>query len=159
MISLEAELELQSQEAAIHDFQPWSYARGALNESRMPPSWLISGEPETRYKLLGKTKDKLGYFMVWECGAATFQWHYGSDEFLTIISGEAFLKQPDGAERHFKVGDTAFFPAGSRAMWRVPNHVRKIAVLKPSMIYPIAFLARASMKVLLNLGIVKQPGL
>jgi uncharacterized cupin superfamily protein len=158
-ISVEEQPALELQEAVVHSFHPWDCELQDFNKSLIPPSWLLSGEPVTRFKLLGKTKDKLSYFMVWECGAATFHWHYGKDEFLTIISGEAFLKQSDGAERHFKVGDTAFFPAGSLATWRVPNHVRKIAVLKPAIRYPSAFLARAWMKVLLIIGIVQQPGL
>jgi uncharacterized protein len=159
VISVEDKPELQLHEAVLPNFHPWSHAMEELEDSRIPPTWLLCGEPGTRFKLLGKTKDKLSYFMVWECGAATFHWHYGKDEFLTIISGEAFLQQSDGSERRFKVGDTAFFPAGSLATWRVPNHVGKIAVLKPAIIYPSAFMARAWMKMLLIIGIVQQPGL
>ena len=161
MISVEDKpaIQPQEQEAIVRNLHPWPRATEDLEASRIPPNWLISGESGTWFKVLGKTEDKLCYFMVWECGAATFQWHYGKDEFLTIISGEAFLMEPDGSERRFTVGDTAFFPAGRRATWRVPNHVRKIAVLKPSINCHIAFLSRAWMKVLLSLGMLKQPGL
>jgi uncharacterized protein len=165
IVADQPEIQVQQVAVPLHQapdivhFHPWPSIREDLDASRIPANWLLSGEPGTRHKLLGKTKDKLTYFMVWECGAATFQWHYGKDEFLTIVSGEAYLIEPDGAERHFKVADTAFFPAGSRATWRVPNHLRKIAVLKPSISSPFAFVSRAWMKFLLISGIAKQPGL
>lgn len=127
----------------ILKYRALSYTRAEMEMSVIPPSALVFGDPSTWSKLLGKTKDKLCYFMVWECGATYFEWYYDKDEFFAVISGEAFLIEANGCERRFEVGDIAFFPAGTKAIWRVPDHVRKIAMLKPSAPYPIAFFARA----------------
>ena len=111
---------------------PRDISEADLNSGSIPAKWLISGEARTRSKLLGRTQDRLAYAMYWECGAATFNWHYGNDEFMVILSGEVFVKSEDGGERRYGPSDFIFFPAGSEATWRVPDHIRKIAILKNS---------------------------
>jgi quercetin dioxygenase-like cupin family protein len=51
---------------------------------------------------------------------------------MVILSGEVFVKSEDGGERRYGPSDFIFFPAGSEATWRVPDHIRKIAILKNS---------------------------
>ena len=53
-----------------------------------------------------------------------------------------------GVERRFGPGDVAFFPAGTNATWRHPDHFRKIAVLKDSIWRPLAFGLKACSKLL-----------
>ena len=55
--------------------------------------------------------------------------------------------------------DVAFFPAGSDATWRIPNHVRKIAILKSSLSQPMAFLLKAWIKLLELAGLSRDSGL
>src|SRR2546428_3366660 len=35
----------------------------------IPPAWVLSGNPETRSKMLGRTHDWTSNIVVWECGA------------------------------------------------------------------------------------------
>jgi uncharacterized cupin superfamily protein len=58
---------------------------------------------------------------------------YGVEETVHVISGEVFITNDDGAERRLGPGDMAFFPAGSRSLWRVPCAVRKLAVCRHSL--------------------------
>jgi uncharacterized cupin superfamily protein len=130
-----------------------------MEVSSIPATWLLSGQGQTRSRLLGKTSDKLAYAMLWECGAACFKWHYAKDEFFIILSGDAFMAEKNGRERHFGPSDVAFFPAGSDVTWRVPNHVRKIAILKSSFSQPIAFLLKAWIKLVELAGLSRDSGL
>jgi uncharacterized cupin superfamily protein len=114
--------------------------------SSIPSAWLISGEGLTRSKVLGKTVDRLVYVMFWECGSARFNWFYDSDEFSIFIDGDAYLMGRNGRERHFKQGDMALFHAGSSCEWRVPDHVKKVSILRSSLPWPVAFAARAWLK-------------
>jgi uncharacterized protein len=123
-------------------------AEADLEISYIPSAWLLSGQAQTRSRLLGRTQDQLAHVMLWECGAASFKWHYRKDEFLIILSGDAFIADKNGEERHFGPSDVVFFPAGSVATWRVPNHVRKIAILKSSLSRPIGFILKAWIKLL-----------
>src|SRR5579863_5089959 len=93
-------------------------AETGLETSSIPSAWLLSGQGQTRSKLLGKTQDRLAYVMLWECGAVNFKWHYGKDEFFIVLSGDAFMEDKNGREIHFGPSDVAFFPAGSDATWR-----------------------------------------
>jgi len=127
--------------------------------SSIPSAWLLSGRAQTRSRLLGKTEDQLAYVMLWECGAANFKWHYGKDEFFIVLSGDAFLADKNGRERHFGPSDVAFFPAGSEAIWRIPNHLRKIAILKSSVRQPIALILKAWIKLLELGGLSRDWGL
>jgi hypothetical protein len=138
--------------------QPWE-TDAEMTTSAIPERWLLSGDRRTRSKVLGKTDDKLAYVMLWECGSARFKWQYGKDEFLIIISGEAYLVLENGRETRFGPSDVGFFPAGSTATWRIPDHCRKIAILKPSLTPPVSFFARACNKVVVWAGLGNEPGL
>jgi uncharacterized cupin superfamily protein len=109
-----------------------------LEPDTIPSEWLLSGQAETRSKILGKSRDRLGYIVLWECGAASYKWHYGRDEAYIVLSGEGFMTDEKGVEHHFGPGDVAFFPAGTNATWRHPDHFRKVAVLKYSIWRPLA---------------------
>jgi uncharacterized protein len=124
-----------------------------LERGAIPAHWLLSGQPETRSKVLGKSHDRLGYVMLWECGAVTYKWHYNKDEAYIVLSGEGFMTDEKGEERRFGPGDVAFFPAGTNATWRHPSHFRKVAVLKDSVWAPVALALKACTKFLEVVGL------
>jgi uncharacterized protein len=119
-----------------------------LEPGAIPTQWLLSGDPATRSKLLGKTPDRLAYVMLWECGATSYKWHYDRDEAYIVLSGEGFMTDEKGIEHRFCAGDVAFFPAGTNATWRHPSHFRKVAVLKDAIWPPLAALLKAWTKIL-----------
>ncbi len=49
------------------------------------------------------------------------------------------MNDEKGVERRLGPGDIAFFPAGTDATWRHPDHFRKIAILKESVWRPLGF--------------------
>lgn len=130
-----------------------------LQTSSIPAAWLISGEARTRSKPLGKTHDRLAYALYWECGASHFKWHYSKDEFLVILSGDVFVTDENGRERHYGPSDFIFFAAGTDATWRVPDHVRKIAILKNPVSRPLVLVAKGWVKLLEAAGLSSNGGL
>jgi uncharacterized cupin superfamily protein len=138
---------------------PPDIAEPDLKISSIPSAWLLSGQGQTRSKLLGKTQDRLASVILWECGAANFNWHYRKDELLIILSGDAFIAGKNGEERHLVPSDVAFMPAGSVFTWRIPNHVRKIAILKTPISPPIAFVLKAWIKLLESASASSDSGL
>lgn len=129
----------------------------ALESDAIPTNWLLSGAPETRKKLLVRTHDFLAQILIWECGAVTYKWHYTSDEAYIVISGEGFMTDEKGMEHHFGPGDVAFFPAGTNATWRHPDHFKKVAFLKESFGRPVGFCLKACGKLLRLLGLTAGP--
>jgi uncharacterized protein len=129
-----------------------------LEPGSIPPEWLLSGHPETLSRVLGKSRDRLAYVMLWECGAVSYKWHYSQDEAYIVLSGEGYMTDEKGTERRFGPGDVAFFPAGTNAMWRHPDHFRKIAVLKESLWRPLGLGVKAWSKMLRIVGLAgKSP--
>lgn len=124
-----------------------------LEPGSIPSEWLISGQPETRSKFLGKTRDRLAYIILWECGAVSYKWHYPDDEAYIVLSGEGFMTDEKGVEHRFGPGDVAFFPAGTNATWRHPDHFRKVAVHKNPIWPPLALALKAWNKLFRMLGI------
>jgi len=59
-----------------------------------------------------------------------------------------WVTNEDEIERRLGPGDMAFFPAGSRSVWRVPAEVRKLAVCRHSLPQPIGFALRAWKKLI-----------
>jgi uncharacterized protein len=127
-----------------------------LERSSIPTEWLLSGDPETRSKLLGKTRDRLAYIILWECGAVSYKWHYNQDESYIVLSGEGFMTDEKGVERRYGPGDLAFFPAGTNSTWRHPDHFRKVAVLKDPIWLPFAFALKAWKKILGMIGLSRK---
>ena len=124
-----------------------------LEPGSIPAEWVLSGNPETRSKILGRSGDLLAHVIVWECGAVSYKWHYNQDEAYIVLSGEGFMTNEKGVERRFGPGDVAFFPAGSNATWRHPDHFRKVAVLKESVWRPLGIGLKLWNKLLRMIGI------
>jgi hypothetical protein len=110
-----------------------------LETGSIPPEWVLSGNPETRSKLLVRSHDWIANVVLWECGAVSYKWHYNQDEAYLVLSGEGFMTDDQGVERRFGPGDVAYFPAGTNSTWRHPDHFRKIAFLKESFSRPVGF--------------------
>lgn len=130
-----------------------------LEPGSIPAKWLLSGQPETRSKFLGRTADRLSYAMLWECGACSYKWHYTRDEAYIVLSGEGFMTDVNGVEHRYGPGDVAFFPAGTDSTWRHPSHFRKVAVLKDSIPGPMSFIWKTCSKVLKTVGLAGDDGL
>lgn len=129
-----------------------------LEPEPIPQEWILSGAPVARAKLLVRSKDWTSSVVVWECAAGTFRWHYGRDETIFVISGEAFQLKENGEERRFGPGEVGFFPAGTSCTWRVDDHIRKVAVLRETMWSPVGLGLKAWKKVLRMAGLVgKSP--
>ncbi len=56
-----------------------------------------------------------------------------------VVSGEAIMTNEKGEERRLGPGDIGFFPAGTTCTWWVPDHIRKIAVVKENIWRPLGF--------------------
>lgn len=110
-----------------------SVARPALSPAPVPQAWVRVGQPTATATHLWKSDDGTASTVLWECTAGTFDWHYREEETVHVIEGEVFV-EVDGAPR-FRLGpgDTALFRAGARAVWTVPDRVRKVAILRLEM--------------------------
>jgi uncharacterized protein len=95
------------------------------------PAWIKSGTPtfmvaESANFVLPVGSINAG---LWSCdGPTTFEWSYGHDESVHILEGEAHITYM-GAEMTLTAGETAFFKAGTKATWTVPQRVYKSFVL------------------------------
>lgn len=111
------------------------------------PNWILEGKPIARARVLAESADGTSSVMAWSCTAGRFRWCYAVDETVHIISGEVFVTDGSGATRRLGPGDMAFFPAGSRSTWTIPNEVRKLAVCRHSMPRSFGYMLRAWNKV------------
>jgi len=95
----------------------------------------------------------MSHLVLWECTAGQFKWHYSTDEVLIVVSGEAYMMKEGGGERRFGPGDMAYFPAGSSCIWRVPDSIRKVAVIRETTWRPLGFCLKACNKLLRMTGL------
>jgi hypothetical protein len=106
------------------------------------PEWIIEGTPQAKSLPLARSRDGASAVMAWSCTAGRFNWHYSGDETVHIISGEVYITNERDEVCRLGPGDMAFFPAGSRSTWRVPVEVRKLAVCRQNMPWPVAIAVR-----------------
>jgi uncharacterized protein len=129
-----------------------------LEPDPIPQQWILSGSPKARSKILKRSRDWTTALVVWDCTAGSFQWHYGVDESILVISGEAILLGDNGEETRFGTGDVGFFPAGTSCSWRVENNIRKVAVLRETMWPPFGLALKLWKKFLRTVGLAgKSP--
>ena len=117
-------------------------AKVALTPSPIRPEWIIEGAPRTQAAEIAHTQDGTTRVYVWQTSAARFHWDYDFDEVVHILDGEVFISDGTHAERRLGPGDIAFFPEGARTLWRVPDHLRKIATIRRAPPGPIGDLLR-----------------
>jgi uncharacterized protein len=127
-------------------------AAESLEPAPITPDWVLGGTPAAQSKILAKSRDGTSYIMVWECSAGSFRWQYDEDETLTVISGEVFITDDLGRKQRLGEGDMGFFPAGSSCTWYVPDRIKKIAVLRKDLPFPVGFGVRAFHKLLRAFG-------
>ena len=122
------------------------------------PEWVLSGTPMSRTQALARSNDFTSNMVIWECSAGSFNWIYRQDEYLVVVSGEAFIKEGEGQECRLGPGDFGFFPAGSTCTWRVPDRVRKVAIVRETLWRPIGLGLKAWKKLLQMAGLAgKSP--
>ncbi|PYT92560.1 MAG: hypothetical protein DMG36_14350 [Acidobacteria bacterium] len=124
-----------------------------LEPGSIPQEWVLSGNPETRSKVLVRSHDWIANLVVWECGAVSYKWHYNQDEAYLVLSGEGFVTDDKGVERRFGPGDVAYFPAGTNTTWRHPDHFKKIAFLKETVFRPVGLGLKVWNKLLRMVGL------
>ena len=112
------------------------------------PHQVLSGTPLSRVKTVVTSRDWTSHVVVWECTGGKFEWRYRQDEVAVIVAGEAFITTDAGQERRLAPGDVVFFPAGSSSTWRVPERVRKVAVVRETMWWPLGLGLKAFKKLL-----------
>ncbi len=102
----------------------------SLEPAPFPREWVIEGAPTARAKTIARSEDGALQVVVWSCTPGRFRWEYGVDETVQILSGEVIVSGLANREWRLGPGDTAFFPAGSCAVWHVTEEVRKVAVCR-----------------------------
>jgi uncharacterized protein len=130
-----------------------------LEPEPFPPGWVVSGSPEARCKKVVRSHDRTSHIVVWDCTPGSFKWHYGMDEAIVVISGEAFMINDEGEERRFGPGDLGFFPAGTSCTWRITEHLRKVGVLRESVWRPLGLAVKAWHKFLRMVGLAGKSAL
>ena len=117
-------------------------AKVALVPTPIRPNWIIEGQPRTLAAEIAHTDDGTTRVYVWQTSAGRFHWNYDFDEVVQIVDGEVFVSDQTHPERRLGPGDVAFFPIGARTLWRVPDHLRKIATIRRGPPSPIADVLR-----------------
>lgn len=102
----------------------------ALEAAPINPDWIVSGAPIARAGLHSESLDGRTSTNIWECSAGSFWWTFHDEETVFILDGAVRVTSETGDTRLLKAGDIAFFAGGSRALWDIEKHVRKIAFVR-----------------------------
>lgn len=129
-----------------------------LKEAPINREWISEGKPIARNALLSRSEDQSAFTLIWDCTAGVFNWHYDIDETVYILEGAVEVTDETGATRRLEAGGAAFFPAGSRAKWRVENYVRKVAFCRKPLSKAYLLAKNSARTVLQMVGLRKAGG-
>lgn len=108
------------------------FLAGAGTSQRIPltaaplnPSWIISGDPTCSALQFASAFDQSSGSGMWQCeGPAKFEFHYQSEETVYILEGSAEVEYL-GNTLTLEPGSSTSFAFGTKAIWTVPERVRK----------------------------------
>lgn len=120
------------------------------------PAWIIEGNPIARNFVLSRSTDGSASTLLWDCTKGVFNWRYDIDETVYVLEGSVIVRVDSGAEHVLGPGDHALFRAGSHAVWRVDEYVRKVAFCRNPVPLPVMFATRAFRKIARMLGSRKE---
>lgn len=110
-------------------FVIFSTGRRDLHPAPINRDWIVEGTPEATSCQIFETADRGANVHEWQCTRGRFVWHYGIDEIVYIIEGDARIKDlATGISTDITAGSSVLFQHGSSAEWTVDRYIRKIAV-------------------------------
>jgi uncharacterized cupin superfamily protein len=67
---------------------------------------------------------------LWRSDPATYDYLFEGDEAFHVLEGAATVELPDSGETvDLKVGDVAYFSAGTRSVWTITEPFKKFTVI------------------------------
>lgn len=117
------------------------------------PAWVIEGAPVARNFVLSRSLDGSASTLLWDCTTGVFNWHYDIDETVYVLEGSVVVRDDNGVEHRLGPGDHALFRAGSHAVWRVDDYVRKVAFCRNPVPQPVMLAVRAVKKLARMVGL------
>lgn len=100
-----------------------------LEPAPIQSEWILAGNPLARGRILSGGTDDRAFTAMWECTEGCFNWFYDIDETIMVLEGNVILEGSSGRRHELTLGDTFYFPAGSKFRWTVPVYVRKLAFI------------------------------
>ena len=77
----------------------------------------------------GESEDKLDA-SLWRSDPGTYDYLFEGDEAFHVLEGAATVKLPDPGEIvDLRVGDVAYFSAGTRSIWTITEPFKKFTVI------------------------------
>lgn len=77
----------------------------------------------------GESQDKLDA-SLWRSDPGTYDYLFVGDEAFHVLEGAATVKLPDTGEIvDLRVGDVAYFSAGTRSIWTITEPFKKFTVI------------------------------
>jgi uncharacterized cupin superfamily protein len=104
--------------------------KAPLEKQTVDPSWILEGQPHFSVSTWAQSPLGTSSAGVWKVeGPTRFEWQFGRDETVYILEGAVNI---DWAGKTYALGpgDSAFFPAGARATWHVPERLFKSFTLE-----------------------------
>ena len=109
-----------------------------MQSAPIEPSWVLSGQPVARNKMLSISQDTTACTLIWDCTPGVFEWRYDKDETIHILAGRAILDDGFQGPRPIALGDVIFIPSGSRVHWTVQETIHKLAFFRNPLPGPLA---------------------
>lgn len=103
--------------------------------------------------VLSRSSDSSATALLWDCTKGVFSWHYDIDETVYVLEGQAIIRDDSGVERVIAAGDQVLFRAGSHAVWRVDDYIRKVAFCRSPVPAPLMLAARVMRKLVKIAGL------
>jgi uncharacterized protein len=114
-----------------------------LKPSPIEPSWILEGNPQACSHRLSTSACGTATTLIWSCTEGKFNWYYDVDETIMILEGSVLLECDGMPPKRYGVGDVIFFRDGAHAKWHVEGYVKKVAFLRQSNPFWLAFVIRA----------------
>jgi hypothetical protein len=101
-----------------------SVLEAELERMPIPADDVISGNPESSWKLLWRSADGKFFNGIWACTPGVFTLHHPG-ETIAVYEGRATLTPEGGEPLEIGPGDIAYVPEGVDVRWEIHETIRK----------------------------------
>lgn len=95
----------------------------------LPEHEILEGTPDARCAFTAKSADDGAAAGFWSCDVGTYEFVFDYDEFVYLIEGCVEITEA-GRQHVLRAGDSAHFPQGTTAIWRVTQRMTKYFVAR-----------------------------
>jgi uncharacterized cupin superfamily protein len=95
----------------------------------MPDELIQNGEYKGKGMHVIEDLEECTSIGIWDCDPVQYRWDYDYHEYIYLLEGEVTISEIGGEKHKLSAGDFAYFPKGTKTVWKIEKPIRNIFII------------------------------